>query len=194
MRTEQQIEALLFYKGEPVSTKDLASLLKISEDEVLESARKLSENLSERGINLVVSEKMLELRTAPNESTLIESMRKEELSRDLGKAGSEVLSIILYKGPVTRSEIDYIRGVNSTFILRNLLIRGLVEKTPNPKDNRSYLYHTTTELLSLLGVKTIEDLPDYQNVQSELKKFEEESKNENAIIENTEETTDIKKG
>lgn len=186
LRTEQQIEALLFYKGEPMSIKELANLLDYSENEVQESAQKLGESLKTRGVRLIVSEEMLELRTATDESVLIENMRKKELSRDLGKAGSEVLAIILYKGPVTRSEIDYIRGVNSTFILRNLLIRGLIEKVTNPKNSRSYIYRTTTELLSFLGVTSVLDLPEYQKVQSELKRFEKENK-DNDIIEISEE-------
>ncbi len=175
MRLEQKIEALLFYKAEPMKIKELSKLLQSSEEKIKESVEILGKNLENRGINLVISGDKLELRTASEEANLIENIRREELSRDLGKAGSEVLAIILYKGHVTRSEIDYIRGVNSTFILRNLLIRGLIEKTSNPNDSRSYIYKTTTELLSFLGVTSVTDLPEYQKILSELKKFESES-------------------
>ncbi len=180
MRLEQKIEALLFYKAEPMKIAELSKLLQCSDELVKESAQRLEESLKDRGIKLVVSEDVLELRTASEESMLIESIRKEELSRDLGKAGSEVLAIILYKGPITRSEIDYIRGVNSTFILRNLLIRGLIEKTSNPDDNRSYIYKTTTKLLSFLGITSISELPEYQKILSELEKFESEALDTNS--------------
>ena len=69
------------------------------------------------------------LGTAPQMSATVETLTKEELMKDLGKAGLETISIILYKGPISRAEIDYIRGVQSNFILRNLLVRGLIEKS-----------------------------------------------------------------
>ncbi len=134
----------------------------------------LKEKLSDRGIGLIRKEDEVMLGTVSEMSDLIEEIRKEELTKDLGKAGAETLSIVLYKGPITRAEIDYIRGVNSTFILRNLLIRGLVEKVPNPKDQRSFLYKPTLELLSYLGISGIEELPEFDTVQSEIKTFIQE--------------------
>jgi segregation and condensation protein B len=113
------------------------------------------------------------LGTAQELSPLIEQLTKEELSRDLGKAGLETLSIILYQGPISRADIDYIRGVNSQFIVRNLLIRGLIERVDNPKDARSFLYKTTLQLLSHLGVSKIEDLPEYQQVRKDIEGFKQ---------------------
>ena len=89
----------------------------------------------------------------------------------MGKAGLETLSIILYQGPITRSEIDYIRGVNSNFILRNLLVRGLIEKIVSPKDTRSFMYRPTFELLQHIGVSKIENVPDYQKIRTEIENF-----------------------
>jgi segregation and condensation protein B len=91
--------------------------------------------------------------------------------KDLGKAGLETLSIVLYQGPLSRSEIDYIRGVNSQFIMRNLLIRGLVEKVDNPVDRRSFLYKPTLALLGYLGVSTVTDVPDYETVRKNILAF-----------------------
>ena len=88
--------------------------------------------------------------------------------KDLGKAGLETLSIILYRGPATRRDIDYIRGVNSQFILRNLLIRGLVEKIQNPDDQRTFFYKPTFQLLSYLGIGKLEDLPEYLTMKNDL--------------------------
>ena len=98
----------------------------------------------------------------------------------------ETLSIILYKNGVSRSLIDYIRGVNSSFTLRALSIRGLIEKNIDPEDNRRYIYRPTFELLSFMGIKSVEELPDYnlvnnsiesnaQNLAEELKKMEQTS-------------------
>ena len=111
------------------------------------------------------------LGTSKELSSLIEKLTRDELNRDLGKAGLETLSIILYQGPITRAEIDYIRGVNSQFVVRNLLVRGLIERVDNPKDARSFLYKTTLDLLSLLGVSKIEDLPEYANIRAEIEAF-----------------------
>jgi chromosome segregation and condensation protein ScpB len=78
------------------------------------------------------------LGTVPEASELIEKIIKDELTRELGKSSLETLTIILYKSPIAKPEIDYIRGVNSNYILRNLLVRGLVEKISNPKDQNEW--------------------------------------------------------
>ncbi|HJL55785.1 MAG TPA: SMC-Scp complex subunit ScpB, partial [Candidatus Paceibacterota bacterium] len=174
MKLDTKIEALLFFKGEGVKIKELVKLLKTDKEDVENALLELKEKLSDRGIGLIRKEDEVMLGTVSEMSDLIEEIRKEELTKDLGKAGAETLSIVLYKGPITRAEIDYIRGVNSTFILRNLLIRGLVEKVPNPKDQRSFLYKPTLELLSYLGISGIEELPEFDTVQSEIKTFIQE--------------------
>ena len=109
--------------------------------------------------------------TAPQASELIERLTKEELSKDLGKAGLEALSVILYQGPIGKSDIDYIRGVNSHYILRSLMVRGLVERLPDPSDQRSYRYRATPELLAHLGVSNREQLPEYERLRSEIDAF-----------------------
>ncbi len=168
---DSQIEAILFLKSEPVSKKTLAKILEKSIEEIEDALFVLEEVLETRGIILLSKDDKVMLGTAPDMSEIVKKVKKEELSRDLGKAGLETLSIILYKAPITRSEIDYLRGVNSNFILRNLLIRGLVEKVSNPKDQRSYLYKPTFELLSFLGIKKVEDLPEYDKIEKEIKNF-----------------------
>jgi segregation and condensation protein B len=103
---------------------------------------------------------------------LVEKIRREELSRDIGRAGLETLSAILYRGPLTRSEVDFIRGVNSSQILRTLLVRGLIRRVTNPKDERSFLYEPTTELFAQLGISHVADLPDYASVRAHLTELE----------------------
>lgn len=168
-----QIEAVLFYKAEPLSVKRLAQIFKKDETEIRNAIRELSDELKSRGrgLTLVEWEDEVTLGTAKDTSSLIEALTKDELVKDLGKAGLETLSIILYQGPISRAEIDYIRGVNSNFILRNLLIRGLVDKVENPKDQRSFLYKPTLELVSHLGLSQITDLPDYEAVRKDIELF-----------------------
>ena len=155
-----------------MSRKKLAEILKVGDTELNEAIDKLKENLASRGIVLQENENParnassiagaggdITLGTAPGLSKLIEDLQKEELNKDLSKASLETLSIILYKNGAHRGEIDYIRGVNSSFTLRALSIRGLVEKTPDPKDSRRYIYKPSFELLSFMGVKSVEELP-----------------------------------
>lgn len=171
MTLDAKIESILFWKAEPISISKIAKILEISEEEVKGAIENLEKNLQGRGLALVMKDDEVTLRTAPEMSGVIEKLTKEELSRDLGKAGLETLSIILYQGPISRKEIDYIRGVNSNFIVRNLLVRGLIEKVENPKDQRSFLYKPTFELLSFMGISKIEDLPEYATVKKELEVF-----------------------
>ncbi|MEA2112928.1 MAG: SMC-Scp complex subunit ScpB [Patescibacteria group bacterium] len=168
---DSQIEAILFLKSEPVAKKEIAKILDKELEEVEDALFVLKGKFETRGIVLLSKDGKVALATSPEMSEVIDGIRKAELSRDLGKAGLETLSIILYKSPITRSEIDYLRGVNSNFILRNLLIRGLVEKVNNPKDQRSYLYKPTFELLSFLGISKVKDLPEYGKIQKEVEDF-----------------------
>src|SRR3989344_8933592 len=128
---DAQIEGILFWKGEPVRVKKLAQILSVAENDILASLEILKQKLEGRGMIIVFKEDEVMLGTAPQMSVIMETLAKEELVKDLGKAVLETISIILYKGPISRAEIDYIRGVNSTFIIRNLLIRGLVERVEN---------------------------------------------------------------
>ncbi len=180
---ENKIEAILFFKGEPVTLKKLGEVLKVSPGEVLEAISNLKTTLAGRGIALIENNNEFTLGTSPEFSGMIENLQKEELNRDLSKASLETLSIVLYKNGASRAEIDYIRGVNSSFTLRALSVRGLVEKTLDPKDSRRYIYKPSFETLSFIGVKSVSELPDYSEVNDGIeiaaKNLEEESKNEN---------------
>ena len=191
---QNKIEAILFWKGEPMSRKRLAEILsssakasdgqgRIGQLEINEAIEKLKENLKNRGIVLIEKDDEITLGTAPELSSLIEKLQKEELNKELSKASLETLSIILYKSGIGRSEIDYIRGVNSSFILRALSVRGLVERETDPKDNRRYIYKPSFELMSYMGIKSLEELPDWAEVNGSIeiaaKNLEEESKEEN---------------
>ncbi|MBI3888739.1 SMC-Scp complex subunit ScpB [Candidatus Nomurabacteria bacterium] len=182
MQIEQQIEAILFFKGEPVSRKKLADILKVGQTEINEGLEKLKGSLQNRGMVLLEKDNDVTLGTAPELSYMIEDLQKEELNKDLSKASLETLSIVLYKNGVSRAEIDYIRGVNSSFTLRALSVRGLVEKTVDTKDNRRYIYKPSFELLSFMGVKSVEELPEYEEVKNGIdiaaKNLEEETERE----------------
>ena len=165
---ENKIEAILVFKGEPVSYTRLGEILKANKEDVLVAVSNLKNNLSSRGTVLLERDDEVSLGTAPEHSDMIENLQKEELNKDLSKSSLETLSVILYKNGVNRREIDYIRGVNSSFTLRALSVRGLVERVLDPADSRRYVYKPTFELLSFMGIKSVEELPDYATVLSTL--------------------------
>lgn len=168
MTPSQQLEAVLFFKSEPLTTKELSTMLAMNESDVVSAAEELAHSLQGRGITLMHEGDTYMLATAPNTSELIARITKDELEKDPGKAGMEVLAILLYQGPQTRAQVDYIRGVNSTFALRQLMIRGLVERDDNPQDARSFLYKPTLELLSFLGVSSRDELPELAETRAAL--------------------------
>jgi len=180
MELSRQIEGLLFFKGEPVTVAFLSKTLNISEEDASRGLHELEQSLSGRGIVLMQNAGEYMLGTAPEMSSTIEALLKEELNKELGKAGLETLATVLYRGPILRSEINYLRGVNSNYILRSLLVRGLIEKVD--QGGRSTAYQPTFELLSYMGVSKVTDLPGYEDTSlavEEFKQSTEESENEN---------------
>ena len=176
MNVEQKLEAILFYKNEPVEIKKLAGILGVEEKEAKEELKKLQDSLQtqNRGICLILTDKEASLATAPEMSALIEQMTKDEMSRGIGKSGLETLAIILYNQTgISRKRIDYVRGVNSTFILRNLLTRGLIEREVSPSDARTFVYKPTIGLLAHIGITRFNDLPEFAEFNKELQKVEE---------------------
>lgn len=168
---DAQLEAILFYRPEPIKTDKLAELLTCSNEEITAAIETLKEKLSGRGLTIIENNGTLMLGTTPAASDLIEKITKEELSTEIGKAGLETLALILYRGPISRSGIDYVRGVNSSYILRNLLVRGLIERTNTEGEGRGFVYGPSLDLLRHLGVSKIEDLPDYGSVQVKVEEF-----------------------
>lgn len=168
-----RLEAVLFFRAEPMSVKELAKATDERPETVAEALDELKTTLSGRGVTLIHVGELYSLGTTSGAADLIEKLTKEELARDIGKAGLETLAIIMYKGSVTRREVDFIRGVNSTFIIRNLLIRGLIERVDDDKDKRQFRYRPTIDLLSHLGLSKVDDLPEFTLVKSELEKLNE---------------------
>jgi len=177
MELESKIEGLLFYKGEDVQIKKLALLLSVTMEEIEESLKKLEQSLIGRGLVLVRKDDAVVLGITSELSPIIEGIRKDEITKELSKASLDTLSIILYKNDVSRSEIDYIRGVNSSFILRNLLVRGLIEKIDDPRDSRRLLYRPTFDTLSFMGITSIDQLPNYNEVRTQLQEIIKQEKN-----------------
>ncbi|MES2213268.1 MAG: SMC-Scp complex subunit ScpB [Patescibacteria group bacterium] len=168
-----KIEAILFYTAEPTSVSFLAKTLEVGETEILKAIEDLGISLHNRGLRIVMHDDGVTLVTAPEFSDIIEKIIKEERERELGRAGIETLSIIAYKGPITKKEIEYIRGVNSQFALRNLLLRGLVEKKSSLHSDRTMVYTVTSDTVRHLGLSQISDLPEYETTKKQLEVADE---------------------
>lgn len=170
------LEALLFASGEALTHKRIAELLGISVEQVPVIADELSRALEQRGLAIVRSEHEIELRTAAEASGVVQKLRESELSRDLGKASLEALAIILYRGSATRSDIDWVRGVNSSAAIRALLLRGLISRSEDVADKRRARYSATLDALAHLGISSREELPRYAEFAAELQVQEEAAK------------------
>lgn len=157
------IESLLFVSGEPVKFSKLTKIIGQEEAEVKLATEELARNYSENGGGLMILSKDDEVQLVSNKENMefVEQLVKNELEGPLSLAALEVLSIIAYRGPVSKLEIEAIRGVNCSYTLRNLTIRGLIERKSNPKDARGYVYVVSFDFLKKLGVEKVENLPEY---------------------------------
>lgn len=179
-----EIEALLFQYGEPLEIKKMAKLLEIKEEDcrnrlqALETEFKQSPN---RGLMILNDGAKAQLVTKPELQNITEALVKEEFKEELTPAALETISIVAYLGPVPRMTVDFVRGVNSSFILRNLLMRGLVEREPNPKRRNVYDYRVSFDFLKHVGLGKIEELPEYGKYSNALKQFEIQQQTQEVI-------------
>lgn len=160
---KSKIESILLVSGDPISSAKIAKILSRKEGEIEPVLEELRGEYETRGIRLVNHRGLWQFGTAPENSATIEALVKSEFGEELSKAAVETIAIIAYKGPISRSDLEYIRGVNSSFTIRNLLLRGLIDRLDNPKDARSFLYDINMEFLKYLGVTRREDLPDWES-------------------------------
>lgn len=170
-----ELEALLFYYGEPIALKKIAGFLNLSEGECEKLIKELKteyQNNSRRGLTILFQEKRIQLATKEIFRSLGQKLSEEEFRQELSPASLETLAIIAYFGPMPRSIIDYIRGVNSSFTLRSLLMRGLVDRETNSEKGNIYQYQISFEFLKHMGLEKISDLPEYEKYKEALKRFE----------------------
>jgi segregation and condensation protein B len=179
------IESILFVASGPVSTGRLAKTLEISPAAVGSLLQELETDYEARGLRLQWSGTSVQLTTAPENSEVVERFLGLELTSRLSQAALEVLSIIGFLQPVTRPQIDQIRGVNSDSSLRTLLSQGLIEEVGRMETpGRPILYGTTPEFLQHFGLRSIDDLPPLEEepldeeellvIEALVEQFEEE--------------------
>lgn len=166
MDAERLIEAILFVAEDPVSLQDLASALQTDRDVVKEALNRLVQDTEKRGVCIVQQNTHVQMVTAPDTSSVIERFLGVDRSRSLSSAALETLSIIAYRQPVTRAEIEAIRGVDSSGVLRTLDGRSLIESVGRLEQaGRPILYGTTFEFLQYFGIDSLKELPDLPQLE-----------------------------
>ena len=156
------IESVLFMAGEPVKLKDIASLFEISGDE----AKKLMDEVLEQyssvggGLKMVCLDGCYQLVTNKDNSVWVEKFLGVDKKKQLPTSLVETVAVIAYKQPITRAEVEYIRGVKCDYSVKKLLEYGLIEQS-GKKDvpGKPFLYVTTPKFLRTFGISSIEELP-----------------------------------
>lgn len=163
-----KLEAMLFVAAEPVSTSQLAEALDVSASVVERGLNELDASLSSRGLRLQRHAGRVQLTTAPQLAELIERFLGLEMTSHLSRPALETLAIIAYQQPVTRPQIDAIRGVNSDGMMKSLLNKGLIlESGRADGPGRPILYSTTPEFLQHFGLNSILEMPPLAKPEEE---------------------------
>ncbi len=163
------LESLLFVSSKPLSVKYLTSLLNEPEEDIQNALQQLASDRLEMGVIVLESNGEYQMATAAANSTAVKNFLNADLREKLTDATVEVLAIIAYRQPISKAEIEAIRGVNSQYSVRHLLMRGLIEKIPNPNDSRSVYYQTSTEFLQHMGIASVKDLPSFEELTAQIK-------------------------
>lgn len=155
-----RLESLLFVAAEAVPPSQLAEALEASLSEVQEGLRELEQALTSRGLRLQWHGGRVQLTTAPEMAELVERFLGLEVTSHLSRAALETLAIIAFQQPVTRPQVDAVRGVNSDGVIKSLLGKGLIQETGRADGpGRPILYGTTPEFLQYFGLSSLSELP-----------------------------------
>ncbi len=176
MDTKSKIESLLFISAKPMSAKQLAELIfkksskkkadlekeiKAAGDELVEEYR-----ANKKGVQIIKNGSKYQMASSPENAKIVQNFIQDETSGELSRPSLETLTIIAYRGPITKIDLDRIRGVNCALILRNLLIRGLIE-LENNKDKKENYYTVSFDFIRFLGINDISELPDYEKLSQD---------------------------
>lgn len=155
-----RVESVLFVAEEPVSAHRLAKALDVTPTQIEQVLDALAENYDGRGLRLQRVDGRVQLTTAPEAASYIERFLGLEARVHLSQAALEALAIVAYRQPITRPEIEEIRGVGSDSVLRTLLSAGLIDRVGRVDGvGRPFLYGTTAEFLQHFGLQNLDELP-----------------------------------
>ncbi len=167
MNLQSQIEAILFVASKPLTLKQLVTSTGAPLDDVKATISVLIDtyNIPDSGIFILETEETFQMTSNPEAASVVEKFVQKEISSELTRAQLETLTVIAYRGPLTRPEIEQIRGVNCALILRNLMMRGLLEENTGV-DDLVPSYVLSIDALRVLGIQNVTDLPEYETLHA----------------------------
>ncbi|KKR03570.1 MAG: Segregation and condensation protein B [Parcubacteria group bacterium GW2011_GWC2_39_14] len=164
---QSKIEVILFVAGKPLSIKKLAEVSGTKTKEVEAVIKVLTEryNNNESGVRLVQSGNEVQFMTSPDHAKLVRDFLKSDITGELTRPQLETLTVVAYRQPITKPELEQIRGVNCSLILRNLMMRGLVD-CEESKEKLGFVYRVTHDFLKFLGIANVSELPEYEKLRT----------------------------
>ncbi len=167
MALSSKIESLLFLSMKPLTVKKLAQMTATTAEEVQKSLAELivAYNTAARGIRICANGNEYQMTTAPEHAELVADFVEEDLHGELTRPQLETLTVIAYRGPITKSDLEQVRGVHCGLILRNLLMRGLVQAEEDAGKLQT-VYRVTMDFLRTLGVASVSALPEYATLHT----------------------------
>ena len=169
LQLSAQIEALLFAAPNSVTLTQLADACELSVADIERGLAELEERYLHGGLRLQRHQGRIQLTTTPDAASLVERFLGLEATTRLSRAALETLAMIAYQQPITRPEIDAVRGVNSDGVLKSLLHKGLIQEVGRAeRAGRPILYSTTPEFLQHFGLNSLTDLPPLQDGSEEM--------------------------
>lgn len=163
------ILGLLFYESDAITATDICELLNITKEEALNALNEIKQDYSDNTKSLVLLNQndSYQMVLSGEARNIIISRDNKDREGELSRAALETLACILYLGSASKSQIDYIRGVQSSYILRTLAARGLIARSG--KSGRDTIYTATVETLRFMGIDSREEMPDFDKISSEFK-------------------------
>lgn len=168
MSIKSQIESLLFIAAKPLSLSDLNKILSKDKKEIEKALIELRDiyHQNESGLQIIEQSKKYQMVSSADNAKLVQKYLEDETSGELSQPSLEALTIIAYRGPISKTELERIRGVNCSLILRNLLLRGLIEEKSSAS-SEDRIYNVSLDFIRFLGIESIKQLPDYQRLNKD---------------------------
>lgn len=164
-KLKSQLESLLFISAKPMSLKQLADLTQAAEKEVDQACAELAEEYQQatRGLQVIKNGSKYQMVSSAANAAVVQAFIQDETKGELSRPSLETLTIIAYRGPICKMDLDRLRGINCSLILRNLLLRGLIEATAEEDDT---YYQVSFDFLKYLGLADVKELPDYEQLHN----------------------------
>ncbi len=168
MDLKSKIESLLFIAAKSMTIKQLSDLIDKPVQEIKQASDELIEDYkrASRGIQIIKDGSKYQMVSSPENAKLMQEFIKDEITGELTRPSLEALTIISYRGPISKIDLDRIRGVNCALILRNLLLRGLIEAKYDKKKGETF-YNITFDFIRFLGINNIKELPEYERLHQD---------------------------